>query len=1025
MILYLEASNAMTLKAHALLRYLICGILFPLMTHGQSLHNSVLFDHLTVDDGLSHTTVHTVLEDHFGMIWMGTRFGLNRFDGYEFKVYLHDENDSSSINGYAIYCLWEDAYGNIWAGHQDAGISIFERKTGRFIAAPFVNDSSMSWGTISVRTIFQDSRSNIWIGTFGGGAVAFDQNWNRLGHFCTYCDSATRKLSNDFVFDFEEDPQGRIWIGTAGNGINIYDPIQDQSAELFRSKTEAVSGFGKSFCLDKNGNMWVGNAGNGLYSIDLATLEIGPSFRRGQGAQQGLSNDIITDLELDPKGQIWIATDGGGLNRFSPQSNQWAHFGYHPDYLSSINTDALYDLMWDHSGNLWIGTFNGGVNLKKNEQPLFATNRRYAEERTQGLRSVICLDQDTKGALWFGTDGGGLFHLSVDQSPIQFIPLSPALKKNLPDKVITSLISTSEGNLWLGTFAQGLRYVNTTSGEVLTFQYEPDNPQSLSHNNVWDIELMNDGSLWVGTLGGGLNYLTPNTTTFKRFVSEPRRSNALSGVQVIDIMLDRKEQYLWIATENAGLNRLNLATHNIIQYHYQRTDSNSLSSDHLRCLFEDDKGLIWIGTEHAGLNVLDPKTNRFEHFDTQDGLPSNMINSIVQSDQGDLWVSTQVGIVSMDMKQNRFIDIGSEPYLTNNQYNPGAALKLEDGRLVFGSTNGYSLLLPDQLRRNVKPPNVVFTDLSISGESIPVGEFEGRTILTNSLNDSQCIIHLSYRDKGVNIKFASTDYSQAGNIQYAYRLTNFDSKWNYLSAEQRFASFSSLPGGTYTLEVKAANRDGVWSKSPNTLTVIVTPPFWETWWFVLICMLVGVCLILGIMKFILNRQNIKFRQQKLHAEREILHLKNENLEKDIAGQQAKLSASVLQIAHKNKILNDLKGQLQDVHVASEKNAKGLAPIIHKINSELKEENYWEQFQLIFNQTHTHFVERLQQLHPKLSTHEKRLCCFLRMQLSNREIASILNITINAVEQAKYRMKKKLDLSKEEPLQGYIQKIDSE
>ncbi|MFK7923485.1 MAG: two-component regulator propeller domain-containing protein, partial [Bacteroidia bacterium] len=298
----------MTQKVVQVIRCFLCGILFPLSIYGQAPPTTFPFDHLTVDAGLSHNTVYALLEDHLGMIWMGTRFGLNQFDGYDFKVFLPKKGDPKSMNGHTVYCLWEDTKGNIWIGQKDAGISVFERKKGRFVSFPFTDDQTIDWETISVRTFFQDSRGHLWIGTFGGGAVVFDQEWNRIAHFCTYCKPEVRTLSNDFVFDFEEDQQGRIWIGTAGNGVSLYDPAKDSSFNLFDDRIEAKSGFGKSLCLDDQGFIWVGNAGNGLYSIDLERLEISQSFRQAERSAASLSHDMITDLAMDDKGEIWIAT---------------------------------------------------------------------------------------------------------------------------------------------------------------------------------------------------------------------------------------------------------------------------------------------------------------------------------------------------------------------------------------------------------------------------------------------------------------------------------------------------------------------------------------------------------------------------------------------------------------------------------------------------------------------------------------------------------------------------------------------
>ncbi len=996
--------------------------LIPSLSHTQGNISSFSFDHLTVDDGLSYSTVHALLQDDLGMIWAGTRFGLNRYDGYEFKVFLPDPKNPYAIKSQAILTLWNDVKGNIWIGHLNGGVSVLERSTGRFLRFPFTPDGLLDWNTVTVRAFFRDQSGNLWLGTYNYGAIVFDSTGQRIAHFCTTCTPANRRLSNDFVFSFLQDPEGRIWIGNAGPGINVFDWATDALQVIHGKDAQDMDGFSKSICLGPGPTLWVGTEGSGLYQIDRRQMQVIRKYEAKPGMQDGLSHPMITDILPDADGDLWIATDGGGLNRFSPSTATWEHYRYQPDFFNSLNSDALYDLLLDASHNLWIGTFNGGINVHKSFFPPFVMDRRYARERAEGLRSVLCLDQDANGTVWLGTDGGGLFQLNVTGKPIDLLSMDKLTGPEPEMKVITSLVSKGDGELWIGTFARGLFRYHDKRGALQHLVNVPGDPESLSHNNVWDLEMARDGSLWIGTLGGGVCHFLPEKNQFERFLPDSADANSLAGTQIIDILLDQGRQWLWAASENSGLSRidLNASPYAITTYHHHPGDSLSLSSNKLRCLFQDEAGILWIGTENAGLNAFDPNTGHFTAYKVEQGLPSNMINSIVQGPQGYLWITTQAGIVRWKRGESAIIKVGGEPFLENNQYNPHAALRLRDGRLILGTTNGYSILVPDQVRENALPPRVVFTEFTLSSQAIPIGAYDGRVILSGPLNDPNTVIRLSYQDKGIRLRFTTTDFSQPDKNQFAYRLMDFDTTWRIVGPDQRFATFSSLPGGRYELQVKAANSDGYWSEKPRTLTIIVSPPFWRTWWFILVAVVTGILFVWGIIAFLLGRQRSRYQQQALEAEQEILRLQNENLEKDVLSKQSQLSASVLQSAHKNQFLEDLKAQIQRMEMPDQQaKSRALQRLTRSIDSELSQKDYWEQFQLTFNQVHQDFVHILHTQHPGISATESRLCCFIRMGFSNAEISSILNITVNGVEQSKYRLKKKLGLDKDISLNDYL------
>lgn len=988
----------------------------------QSHQTPIAFDHLTVEEGLSLSTVYTTLQDQNGLIWIGTRYGLNRYDGYECRVFLPIKGDKTSLAGPTVIALAEDKKGKIWIGHRDAGISVWDKTKGIFEQFPNKPDSEIDWNKITVRSIHEDSRGWLWVGTAGAGVFVFDENRNKIEHLCIQCQPRTKALKTNFIFDFQEDRQGRIWIAANGRGITVYDPVSRSTTFINSDDALNLNSYEKSLCLDLQGNLWIGTAGSGLYKYDMAGKKFEHFFTDKNNSQQGLSHNIITDIAVDSSGLLWIATDGGGLNIHAPGSKIFQHITASSGHPQSLNTNALYHLMFDRTGNLWISTFNGGINIHKAFKSPFLIHENQNDYGRKGLRSVLALKEDVHGKIWMGTDGGGLFFTDTKKHSIKIQAVTIAGKK-FPKPVITCIETDGEDGLWLGTFADGLSYYNTKTQTIRNFRSHPDDENSLSHNNVWAIETDKKGGLWIGTLGGGLNYLSPDKKTLKRFEIESTDPNSITSVQIVDVLLDNNQEYLWVASEDKGLDRLHLASGAVRHYRQSGAESSKcLSSNNLQCLFQDRQGRLWIGTEFNGLNCLIPETGEVRHYDMKNGLPSDMISSLEADEAGNLWIATPKGIVRWNPANNVIIDFGGDANLKSNQYNPRSSLSLKDGRLAFGGTNGFSILLPNNFQLNLHPPKAIFTDLKISGQSVPIGQWKGQTVLNGNLNDPATTVRLSYADRGIIFEFTGTDYTNPDKNKFAYQLIGFDDEWNYPGAGHQRAIYSSLKGGAYLLKVKASNNDNVWGEV-KTLVVNVTPPFWETWWFYLLCITAIMAITFLVIRYFLEHQKAVFQEKSFAAEQEILRLKNENLEKEVESKQTQLSASVLQSAHKNQFLADIKAQIQKIELPRNTTQNPeLRKVVRAIDQELDQEDYWAQFQLTFNQMHQSFVQQLQHWHPNISDHDNRLCCFIRMGLSNSEIASILNVTINGVEQSKYRLKKKMCLDKDASLNDYIKNL---
>lgn len=978
------------------------------------------FDKLTTSSGLSNNTVYSIIEDDLGFIWAGTKNGLNRYDGYNFKQFpLPSSNNENTINP-TIFSLLIDHENIIWIGLKDGGLVAYDSKNDIFSRFPFDNNSIIDWTTITVKSIFEDSRNWLWLGTYNEGTIVLNEKRQVIFHFCS-CKNADKKgeLSNDFVFDFEEDRNGNIYIATAGKGLNFFSAKSKTIQQIQSTDAENMNSFGKTLYLDKTETLWIGTEGNGLYAFDIKNKSW--KVFRVNASKNSISNNIVTAIQLDKKEQFWLGTDGGGLNKFNPLTEEFQHFKYDAMRTDALNTDALYALHFDKSDNLWIGTFNGGINILKGIQPPFYTKRQYDVEKRQGLRSVLTVEEDENNRVWLGTDGGGIFYFDGNAEVLTLRNASKLLRKGQFKDVITCIQMNGNEGFWYGSFANGLNYFDFKKGETKQLLHDENNPASLIHNNVWDLEMDNKGGLWIGTLGGGIDYLPKGETSFQH-LKTGNGKHTLSGVKIIDLLLDKKNQYLWIATESKGLNRLEIKTRKIKQFQYDYDQKNTIRSNNSKALFEDKSGNIWIITA-TGLDKFNPKMQKITNVTFNYKFSTGTINSIEQDEEGFIWLSTSTGIYRLNPTDNSIIEFGVESAIGNNIYNPNAAQKLSDGRIVFGGVSGFSIIVPEQLKRNKNKANPIFTNLKIANQSVKIGKHNGRTILNKSLNEKEVEIRLSYQDKGIVFEFSSTEFTDPNRNKYAYKLEGFDEEWNYVEANQRSIFYSSLDGGKYQLKIKAANSSGLWNDKIRMIDLIVKPPFWETTWFIILLIISVILIISVVNRFSLNRQKEIYDLQALEREQEILQLKNDNLEEEVINKKAELNASILQVAHKNEFLTVLKGRIKKIKSESDESAaKPLRSIVNIINNELHQEDYWEQFQLIFNQTFQDFIKQIETKYPNLTQNDHRLCCFIKMKLNNREITSILNTTLSAIEQAKYRLKKKMALDKSQKLNEYIQQF---
>jgi DNA-binding CsgD family transcriptional regulator len=468
----------------------------------------------------------------------------------------------------------------------------------------------------------------------------------------------------------------------------------------------------------------------------------------------------------------------------------------------------------------------------------------------------------------------------------------------------------------------------------------------------------------------------------------------------MDIFVDDRDR-VWVGTAYHGLDLWDETRRSFVHHQHDPRDTFSLSDNEVRTIFQDSRGELWIGTEGGGLNRW-LGDGRFERITQRDGLIANSVMGITEDEAGMIWVTTFEGISRLDPEDNSIRNFNFRTAQNANQFNQEAILRAADGKLYFGGINGLNSIRPEQVRENSRQADIIFTELEIYNQPVAVSLLSnGRKVLDRPIEEADRV-QLSYLDKSFSIAFSAIDYTNPRAHEFAYKMEGFDKDWRTAGAGQHSADYTNLAPGTYTFMVKYGTRTAA-------VVIDITPPFWQTIWFRLL-LFVTLLLLLGFGVAFLIR-----RKEAVHK-RQILELQNEKLATEVEAKTSKLMFSAVQMAHKNEILTDIKQDLQ--HLEEEPERK-LRQLVRKLERELMSEDYWEEFNLYFNQVNQDFARAILENHPQLTQNDLRMCSLMRINLSTKEIASLLNISTRGVEKSRYRLKKRLGLSGQDDLAKYI------
>ncbi len=980
--------------------------------------NSPWFSAITVREGLTHNAVYALAQDYAGYLWFGTRNGLNRFDGKEIIEYQPDNPASGGIRGRRVLALWSAPDSNLWVGFKDAGLQIFSARKGRFLEFSIPSTPEIDWNHLSIRNIRADSRGHIWICTLGKGAIELDKQ----GRVISWLGASVgkRNIGSDFIFDFAEDANGKIWFATAGNSLSVYTPASGTAKVILMGQQgrPSIEGYAKTIYVDPSGIFWLGTESKGLFTYNPKSEKLLPFLLIDERTKSDAL--LITDIQPGANGQIWITTDGDGLFRLNGKREVDLDQAKDNESLG-LNTLSLYQWFEDREGNIWVATFNGGVNVFLKNKTRFGYVDLLPGNTNLKGKSVLAIVSDVQN-LWVGTDGGGLYRLSIDNQQITYMGPGEGFGQ-LSSDVITCLASARKGEWWVGTFAAGLNRIDADGKVLAAYRHSSEDRASLTNDNVWTLMPEANGGLWVGTLGGGLDYLPAGSRVFQHFEHRDEDPNTISEVQITGLLPDSLGG-LWVGTESRGLDYLSSDRKTVLHYRKENHGAEKLSSNAVLCLAKGNNNEIWVGTEGGGLNLIAPGKGFVREYSKQNGFPSDVIYSIFVAEGGILWLSTGAGLTRLNTTTGSFVTFEASDGLEAAPFNPRALAVDNEGNLWWGGLHGLNNFNLESLSEHKKAPNVVLTGLRLLNEEVPIGKYDGRELLTSPISLQQQLT-LNYRDNFFSFSFGAIAFTAPGRVKYAYRMVGLTDDWAETDAEHREATFTGLDPGYYTFEVKASINPGEWGPV-SRIAVEITPPFWETWYFRAVVVGLIVFLVMSYIRFIRIQQEKTLNAQILASERKILELKSNQLQQEVDNKNAQLNATLLHTTHKNRVLTQIKTSVLELGKKLEGDETSrLRSLIRQIDHEVREEDYWDQFRVNFDEVHRHFTEVLLSRHPDLTPAEIRTCYLVKTRLSNPEIASILNITLAAVEKSKYRLKKKLNMAREDDLNLYLFKLGEE
>lgn len=824
-------------------RYCVLLVLFLLTLAKSILAQDAGLTYLGIEQGLSNNSITSIYQDHNGFMWFGTFDGLNRYDGYTFKVFRNQLNDSTSLNSSRIVAIEEDKDNNIWVGTKK-GISIYNNLKEGFASINYTPCGSGVFQPMRhpVKDIKADKDGNVFIATDGNGLMLAKRN--SLAAVPVKIEKTDG--CNFSVQAIKIDKELRVWVFLNAKGLYQYD----YKSGVLKLANDDIN---TANCLEEGDSnvLWLGTMG-GLYKYDIVRKKYTQFYSEANGS---LTANRVINLFAN-KEELLIATDGGGVNILNTATDSFSSLTAKSDQ-DAIKSAAVYAVFADREGRKWIGTLRAGINVvdpKKSRFKTIARNPRTANSLINDF--VLSFAEEPSGNLWIGTDGGGLSIWDRKNNNFENYVHQNGNAASLSSNFVTNICIDSYGETWVATYAGGINRYDKNSHSFK--HYSCANQWGGTAADVWVIFEDSQKNLWAGVLGASLNKLNRETDKFEVFDSK---------LNDILCLVEDKDGILWGGTFY-NLVRIDVANKKIESFNVGTA---------VRAINIDKSGALWLATEGYGLLEYIPGKTGFKSYSTGQGLKNPSVLTLLDDGKENLWMSSFGGISKFDKRTKHFENFDESDGLQSNQFNYNAAVKLTSGEMFFGGIKGFNVFYPDSIKTFNSTPPVFITGLKIN--NIPV--YRNSPFVKSIETDKIAALRIPYNQASISFDLSALEYSAPEKIEYAYLLEGWDKDWNY-AGSQRSGIYSNIREGNYTLKIKTTNSDGVWQKEKTVLEITVLPPWYRSWWAFLLYVTAAVIAIYIYQRYRANQTTMKYEVAlaKINAEKERSELERERTERD-------------------------------------------------------------------------------------------------------------------------------------------------
>jgi len=825
------------MKKNCCIKHIVyIGFIIFFVFNFQQLHSQKI-RLLTPDDGLSNSHINQIYQDSKGYIWIATENGLNRFDGYDFEVYLSIPYDNNSLQTDFVINVYEDSRGLFWVATSN-GLHLYDRVRKTFSLWNF-GESYEYFKDFRTNFIFEDKDNNLWISFPGNGIIKLDAKTLSPLVFNSTNSEFGRHTVN-YIF---QDRHGNLWFGTEGNGIYVLNPNTNKTTHYSHDQANSTSLSNNiilTICENAEKSILVGTLGGGINVFNEKTQ----TFSVLKTNFSNMDN-LVFSLLLDKNSTIWAGTDGAGIFQICPSGTIKPYWENISPSLDMKRAKVHY-LFQDKQGNIWVALYQKGV-LCISVSGSFFQNigfNPFDVSKNLGTHCIISILEDSQGNIWAGTDGDGLYKIDNSGKKHHFkSDITPGFVGNS----ITALFEDKDKNIWIGTYRYGCLKYNTKTEKFESY---------CAHNNLKQCHITSfaqdkEDNLWIGSMGVGVFEINSKKNLSKQYYDYGDGiNNQISSNWVFDIIVD-KDNDIWAATSN-GLNKFNKKTDKFEEFILRK--NNRVISNLVYTLLEDHKGNIWIGG-YYGLHLLEKSTGKTSLITTLDGLPDNMIAGIQEDKENNLWISTGKGLCKYNPETKEFLSFFADDGITSNEFRRGSHFKGKEDKMYFGGINGITTFYPSNVSLDNELLALYFRNFLVNNKPVIVGQ---SYILKKSLDETEKI-RLKFEDRNFTFQFSALEFGMPKRVNYFIKMENFDNQWYPISNSVRSVSYTNINPGNYVFKVKAT-IDGI-HVLEREMHIVILHPWWLSSVAKILYGILSILLAYAIYKYLAYRRKERYHKQ--------------------------------------------------------------------------------------------------------------------------------------------------------------------